>query len=248
MPRTVILHSYRGGSGTSSLTANLATLLAMRGARVGVIDADIYAPALHLLFGITGEALTRTFNTSYLWNNCPIAETVYDATHLLSDRGRLFVVPSNATLPALTRTLKEGFDPERLKQGSGQLSRALDLDYLLVDTHPGVDTAWITFADLALIVMRPDQQDFQGTAMILTGMKEYRDRTIRVVLNQVAERSQFQSLKDQVERAYRVQVAGVFVWTEELAKVGSSRLFCLQYPDHPVTIAWRELIARQIIS
>ncbi len=248
MPKTVVLHSYRGGSGTSSLTANLSVLFAMRGARVGVIDADVYTPGLHLLFGITGEALTRTFNTAYLWNGCPIAELVHDATELLpGDRGRLFVVPSSATGSTLTQTTKEGYDPERLKQASQQLIRAFDLDYLLIDTCPGIDTAAMSFADIVLLVMRPDQQDFQGTAMITTALKEVRSRSIRVILNQVVERAQSQSLSAQIERAYRVPVAGVLEWTKEMAQTGSSRLFCLQYPEHPLTIGLRSIVA-QIIS
>lgn len=248
MPKTVILHAYRGGAGTSSLTANLSVLLAMRGARVGVIDADVQAPGLHLLFGIMGEALTRTFNASYLGNGYPIAELVYDVTYLLpGNRGHLFIVPSSATLPALTQTLKQDYDSEQLKQGSQQLIRALDLDYLFIDTYPGIDTASITFADSILLVMRPDQQDFQGTAMITTALKEVRSQSIRVILNQVVDRSQSQSLREQIERAYRIPVAGVFEWTKEMAQMGSSRLFCLQYPEHPLTIGMRSMIA-QLVS
>lgn len=246
MSKTVILHTYRGGSGTSSLTANLAVLLAMRGARVGVIDADLYTPGLHLLFGITGEALTRTFNTAYLQNGPSIAELAYDATHLLGDRGRLFVVPSSATLPALTQMLKESYNSIPLKQASRQFIRALDLDYLFIDTYPGIETSWVTFADLVLLVMRPDQQDFQGTAMLTTAL-EGRGGSLRVILNQVADRSQIENLRDQVERAYRVPVAGAFEWTREIAQTGTSRLFCLHYPEHPFTIGLRSLIA-QIVS
>ncbi|MBE9009146.1 P-loop NTPase [Pseudanabaenaceae cyanobacterium LEGE 13415] len=246
MPKTVILHAYRGGSGTSSLTANLSVLLAMRGARVGVIDADLYTPGLHLLFGITGDALTRSFNVAYLQQEQPIAELAHDATHLLSDRGRLFIVPSSATLPALTQLQKERYDPIRLKQGSQQLIRALDLDYLLIDTYPGIDTAWTTFADQILLVMRPDQQDFQGTALISTALRGF-GGSVRVILNQIADRSQIQSLRDQVERAYRIPVAGAFEWTQEMAQAGSTRLFCLQYPEHPLSIALRSL-ATQIVS
>lgn len=246
MPKTVILHAYRGGSGTSSLTANLAVLLAMRGARVGVIDADLHTPGLHLLFGITGESLDRTFNAAYLQNGQPIAELVYDATHLLSDRGRLFIVPFSATVSALTQTLKESYDPAQFRQGSRQLIQALDLDYLLIDTYPGIDAPWMTIADLVLLVMRPDQQDFQGAAMLTTTLKSF-SGSVRVILNQVADRSQSQSLKDQVERAYRLPVAGVFEWTKEVAQTGNSRLFCLQYPEHPFTVGLRSLVV-QIVS
>ncbi|BAU09805.1 cell division inhibitor MinD [Leptolyngbya sp. NIES-3755] len=243
MPKTVVLHAYRGGSGTSTLTANIAVLLAMRGARVGVIDADFYTPGLHLLFGITGDALARSFNIAYLQQEQPITELAYDATHLLSDRGRLFVIPSSITL---TQTLKKSYDPIQLKQGSQQFIRAFDLDYLLIDTYPGMDTSWVTFANQVLLVMRPDQQDFQGTAMLTTALKGF-GGSVQVILNQVVDRSQVQSLRNQVERAYRIPVAGAFEWMPEMAQIGSSRLFCLQYPEHPFTISMRSL-STQIVS
>jgi Mrp family chromosome partitioning ATPase len=37
-------HSFRGGTGKSNMTANVAALLAQSGKRVGVIDADIQSP------------------------------------------------------------------------------------------------------------------------------------------------------------------------------------------------------------
>ncbi len=51
----IAVHSFRGGNGKSSLTANLAALLAAAGQRVGVIDADLQSPGLHLLLGQAGK-------------------------------------------------------------------------------------------------------------------------------------------------------------------------------------------------
>jgi MinD-like ATPase involved in chromosome partitioning or flagellar assembly len=41
MPQIISIHSYRGGTGKSNITANLAALLAANGRRVGVVDTDI---------------------------------------------------------------------------------------------------------------------------------------------------------------------------------------------------------------
>ena len=49
----VSVHSYRGGTGKSNTTANLAALLALNGRRVGVVDTDIQSPGIHILFGLT---------------------------------------------------------------------------------------------------------------------------------------------------------------------------------------------------
>jgi septum site-determining protein MinD len=41
MSKIISVHSFRGGTGKSNTTANIAALLAMDGARVGVVDTDI---------------------------------------------------------------------------------------------------------------------------------------------------------------------------------------------------------------
>jgi len=44
MRQIVSIHSYRGGTGKSNLTANLATAIALTGKRVGIVDTDIQSP------------------------------------------------------------------------------------------------------------------------------------------------------------------------------------------------------------
>ena len=52
MPLIVSVHSFRGGTGKSNATANLAILMAAQGRRVGVVDTDIQSPGIHVLFAL----------------------------------------------------------------------------------------------------------------------------------------------------------------------------------------------------
>ena len=79
MSRIVSVHSYRGGTGKSNTTANLATLIAGQGRRVGIVDTDIQSPGIHVLFGMDEDSMTRALN-DYLWGECPIEQTAYDVT------------------------------------------------------------------------------------------------------------------------------------------------------------------------
>lgn len=48
--KTMAFHSYKGGTGKTTLIANLAALYAMQGENVCLLDFDLYAPSLGMYF------------------------------------------------------------------------------------------------------------------------------------------------------------------------------------------------------
>lgn len=57
----LVVASGKGGVGKSTVAANLALSLARQGYRVGVLDADIYGPSIHKMFGIEGVPVDATY-------------------------------------------------------------------------------------------------------------------------------------------------------------------------------------------
>src|SRR4051812_47194357 len=111
MAKIVSIHSFRGGTGKSNTTANVATLLSLMGKRVGVIDTDIQSPGIHILFGMTGESVNVALN-DYLWHGTEIDKVAIDVTPKLDGNtsGRLYLIPSSIKAGEITRVLREGYD------------------------------------------------------------------------------------------------------------------------------------------
>src|SRR5713101_9812392 len=167
MPQIVSVHSYRGGTGKSNTTANLAALLAADGRRVGVIDTDIQSPGIHILFGLDEKEIRHSLN-DYLWGTCRIKDAAYDVTGRFGRTvaGAVFVIPSSMKAGDIARVLREGYDVGLLRDGLRELIESLNLDFLMIDTHPGLNEETllsIAISDALVIILRPDQQDYQGT-------------------------------------------------------------------------------------
>ena len=95
--------------------------------------------------------------------------------------------------------------------------------------------------------MRPDRQDFQGTAVAVEIARKLNVPELLLVVNKVLPSMDFAALKQKVESTYKANVAGVFPLSEDMLRLASSGLFCLHHPDHPFT---REIqsVARQLVK
>src|SRR5437879_3104311 len=133
MARVVSVHSFRGGTGKSNLTANLATATALEGRRVGIVDTDIQSPGIHVIFGLDEDRIEHALN-DYLWGRCPIEQTATDVTpaEVASASGRIFLIPSSLKAGEIARILREGYDVSLLTEGFNELGDRLALDTLFI--------------------------------------------------------------------------------------------------------------------
>lgn len=244
MTKIISTHSYRGGTGKSNLTANLAAGLAMRGYRTGIVDTDIQSPGIHTLFKVDPHTLRFTLN-DYLWGRCGVAEAALDVTGGVVDEngtvvvpegGKVYLVPSSIKTGEIARILKEKYDVEDLNSGFQDLCNELELDHLLIDTHPGVNEETllsIAISDTLMLILRPDIQDYQGTAVTLELARKLEVPQLLLVVNKVLESVDFQDLAQRVFTSYRTPVAAVLPLSTDLVRIGSTGLVRTLHPDHP---------------
>ena len=242
MGKIVSIHSFRGGTGKSNLTANLAVSVARTGKRVGVIDTDIQSPGIHVLLGLKEQQMNRSLN-DFLWGRCSIGETAYDVSAFVRGESQtpldlppLFLIPSSLKVADIARILQQGYEVSLLHDGYRALIDTLKLDFLFIDTHPGVNEETllsIAISDQLLVIMRPDHQDFQGTAVTVDLARKLDVPQMHLLVNKIPDGTDIEALRQQVEAAYRIPMLGAFPLNLEMVHVASGGIFCLRHPDHP---------------
>jgi len=257
MVKIVSVHSFRGGTGKTNTTANLAAQAAMRGKRAAIVDTDIQSPGIHVLFGLDENRMGHTLN-EYLRGECEIQAVAYPVgrngeggagVRQLADKN-LWLVPSSINGKEISKVVKNGYSVDILNRGFNRLGKELNLDYLFIDTHPGLNEETllsIVISDALVLIMRPDQQDFQGTAVTVDIARGLDVPNLFIVVNKALVRYDFADMKSRIEKQYGAPVAGILPLTEDMADLASADIFSLRYPEHPWSKTLRE-IAETVLS
>lgn len=167
----IAVASGKGGVGKSTTAVNLALALAADGARVGVLDADIYGPSQPLMLGLVGER--------------PLSEDgktmIPPTAHGLQVMSIGFLVDADQPMawrgPMVTSALNQLLHQTRWD----------DLDYLVVDMPPGTGDIQLTLSqrvpvsgavivttpqDIALLDARKGLQMFRKVSVPVLGIIE----------------------------------------------------------------------------
>jgi ATP-binding protein involved in chromosome partitioning len=127
----VAVASGKGGVGKSTISANLAVSLALDGAKVGLLDADIYGPNLPMMMGV--KALPPVEQ----------GKLVPATAHGVQMISMGFLMPENEALiwrgPMLHKAIQQMFTDVRWGE----------LDYMIVDLPPGTGDAQLSLAQTA---------------------------------------------------------------------------------------------------
>jgi MinD-like ATPase involved in chromosome partitioning or flagellar assembly len=250
MSKIISVHSFRGGTGKSNTSANLTYLCAMQGLRVGVVDTDIQSPGIHVLFGLDDQNVGHSLN-DYLWGKCKIEETAHDVTATLGPlmKGKVFLIPSSIKAGEIARVLREGYDVGLLNDGFESLIKSLNLDMLIIDTHPGLNEETllsIAISDTLVLILRPDQQDYQGTSVTVEVARKLGVPQMLLMVNKVPAML-MNEVKQRIEKLYDCEVSVVVPHSDDLMSLASSGIFSMRFPDHPVTALYKKLADRLLI-
>ena len=249
MARTIAIHSFKGGTGKSTLSANLAIGLALKRKRVAVIDMDLEGPGLHVILGLDPYELPFTLNDVLTKGAQPEQAAVKMNERLKLDRGELYFAPASVKVEEILKSLRSGFELDSFSNAVNQLTEKFNLDYLLVDTHPGLEDDTLLAmgsCDHLLIVSRLDQQDMFGTGVMVQVAKTL-EKPVQLVLNMIPvalKASEVPNVVAKIGGNFKVQVLGWLPFSEDIMNSLSKTVFILANPTHLMTKRFNELATR----
>ncbi|MDD2922193.1 MAG: MinD/ParA family protein [Anaerolineales bacterium] len=240
--KIISVRSFRGGTGKSNTAANLAAQGALAGKRVGVVDTDIQSPGFHVLFGLNEKKMGKTMN-DFLHDKAtireigfPIHENVGNVAGLSKlKNARIWLFPSSISGRDISQILREGIDFNKLNEGLQTTIAEFDLDYLFIDTHPGLNEETllsIATSDVLVIILRPDNQDLQGTSVTVDIARSLDVPSLLLMVNKALPKYDPVAVKKEIETLFNAPVAGVLPLSFDMADNASSDLFSLRFPEH----------------
>jgi septum site-determining protein MinD len=140
---------------------------------------------------------------------------------------------------AIAHILREGYDVQLFTRGVRRLAEALELDLLLIDTHPGLNEETLpamVMAQKLLIVLRPDAQAYEGTAVALQVARELEVPDLALIVNNVPDALANAEVKTHVEQTFGCPVLAALPHLDDVMRPASGDIFALTYPDHPAYI------------
>ena len=244
---TVAVMSGKGGVGKSSLTANLATALTLKGNTVGVVDADINGPTLAKMMGVRNATL------EYTPTGVRPAITALGTKLISMD---LLLAEDDAPVIWNAHTQRDAFTWRSTMEVSALREFIADtewgnLDYLLLDLPPGTDRL-PNVAELipnlggVVVVTIPSEVSQLIVKKSITMARDILNVPIIGVVENMAfyvcqhcgEEESLFSVEESIDRAFQQVIIGSLPFDPRLARSSDNGTSYIdEYPDAPASKA-----------
>jgi septum site-determining protein MinD len=245
----IALHSYKGGTGKTLLSVNLAIIFAKMGKKVCLLDLDLRAPSIHSFFKVGSNYWVN----DYLSKACEIEKVLVDCTTRDMAKGKLFVGLANPSTEAIREMTAKDRQWEmealtRLFSLKTSLLKDRCFDYVFFDTGPGLlysSINAIVSADVVLVVTSTDRSDVEGTQRMIHDLYELFAKKTGIIMNKVL-------LDPRENDAITLEtcglpVVGVVPCSCDILDAEGKCLFASEKPNHPFTRKLQEIAANLMV-
>lgn len=243
MSKIIAVHSYKGGTGKTSLSVNLAASLAKMGKKVCLFDLDFRAPSLFAILKV--QDVEHYFN-DYLNDTCEIDQAMIDLSDRLTGNGKLYASIANPATEAIRDISSKDRKWEmralgRLLSLREILLRDQKFDYLVFDTSPGLQYSSINAivaADFVIVATTADRSDVDGTKRMLAELYNLFEKKTGLVLNKVLDpsaTSRKAEIAAKIKNDYQVPLLGIMPCFCEVLRGEGNFIFVQDKTDHPFT-------------
>ena len=241
----ISVHSFKGGTGKTNLSANTALALAKRGWNVTLFDFDFRAPSLNALLQRNG---IKYWINDWLAGKCEINELLIDLSAEFQTKGQFQVGFTNPSSRAINDMVQYSMDEEwqaRVLQlvldGKELLFERHHVNFQIFDTSPGFAMSSINAilaADELILVIKMDQLDIVGTQHLIQGVyNQVLGRKPELIINKVPcsmlqTQDDYLKLEADIGKKLGINVIGVIpCFCEVMENMGRS-LFLEKNPTH----------------
>lgn len=254
MGKIIALHSYKGGTGKTLLSVNLAATYAKRGKNVCLLDLDFRAPSLQAAF--------KTNNAEYWLNDylngvCEIDKVLIDVTEKHGRSGKFLVGLANPATEAIREMSAKDRKWEmralgRLLSLKTSLLNDMHLDSVILDTSPGLQYSSINAivsAEIVLVVTSLDASDIQGTQRMTSELYDLFEKKTGIVMNKVppgtlSSKKEKEKFYKYFKNLHKLPILEAISCSCDVLRAGGTYIFAEEKPGHPFTKAVEKIATK----
>lgn len=230
MGQSIVIASGKGGTGKTTVCANLGIALAQRGKKVMILDADIDMANLELMLGMEGMPVTLH---EVLSGEAEPEEAVYDGPEGVK------ILPAGLSLSGVQKA-----DPRKLENVLKTLIGSAD--YLLIDGAPGLEVDAVTAIAAAqnlVLVVNPEITSMSDALKTKIVAEKLGTHVVGAVLNRVGF-DMTELSKEEVETILETEVVAVIPEDPEVKRAAAfGEPLVVRNPNSSASIAMKKLAA-----